>query len=95
MLGGDDGETAEAPEEDMRAQLAALQRQFSALQTPGRGAPKKCSRCGDKSHWVSECKAPDTRECFKCHQKGHIARNCKEADAKGGAQLPLNGRPRQ
>ena len=84
---------------DIRAQLEAVQRQLSALQSGsgqgGRGAPKRCGRCGDKTHWAAECKAPDNRECFKCHKKGHIARDCKEGEKEGGAQQPLNREARQ
>lgn len=90
----DSGET----DGDIRTQLETVQRQLSALQAGsgqgGRGAPKRCGRCGDKTHWAAECKAPDNRECFKCRKKGHIARDCKE-EAKEGAQQPLNREARQ
>lgn len=96
----DDGETEGNTQSRLEAKLEAVQRQLSALQSGagqgGRGAQKRCGRCGDKTHWASECKAPDNRECFKCHKKGHIARDCKEeANAKEGAQQPLNREARQ
>ena len=96
----DGGETEGNSQSRLEAKLEAVQRQLSALQSgagqSGRGAQKRCGRCGDKTHWASECKAPDNRECFKCHKKGHIARDCKEeANAKEGAQQPLNREARQ
>ncbi len=96
----DDGGTEDNSQSRLEAKLEAVQRQLSALQAGagqgGRGAPKRCGRCGDKTHWSAECKAPDNRECFKCHQKGHIARDCKqEANAREGVQQPLNREARQ
>ena len=84
----------------MAAQMEAMQRQLSALQskpssTSDRGE-RMCRRCGDKSHWVDECKQPDNRVCFKCKKKGHLRRDCREeAGSKEGGQPPLNREARQ
>ena len=96
----DGGETGDDAQARLEAKLEAVQRQLSALQQSGagqgrRGTPKRCGRCGDKTHWASECEAPDNRECFKCHKKGHIARDCKEEAKEGAQQQPLNRQARQ
>ena len=86
----------------MAAQMEAMQRQLSALQSkPSTSSSdqsgRMCRRCGDTSHWVAECKQPDNRVCFRCKKRGHVKRDCKEeASANEGAQQqPLNREARQ
>ena len=92
--------TMEVAMRAMAAQMEAVQRQLSALQSKPSSSSdqgeRMCRRCGDKSHWLAECKQPDNRVCFKCKKRGHVKRDCKEdASAKEGAQQPLNREARQ
>ena len=37
-----------------------------------------CFRCGQKGHYVTECRAENPRiTCHKCGKVGHVANNCR------------------
>ncbi len=97
-------DTEQGEPDNVREQLESLKKQISALQAKGPGTTfggrgaRECRRCGDKSHWVSECKKPDNRTCFKCQKTGHISRDCHSgggSDRDSKSTQSLNPEARQ